>query len=184
MNPRTLLALALLHLPLLLGGCAAAPASAAADASVAGFAFLEGVWTLEQKNGAVIEESWSAPRGKSVLGSFRRVLGNGIAPFYEFTQIVVDDKDGVLLRQIHVHGNFDTDPRRAKPMVLRLEGLDRNRASFVPFEDDAKSNAGSLARVTYTLEEPRTLVLVVEPRAPKDGSAAEPPLEFRMTKVR
>jgi hypothetical protein len=158
---------------------AARAPSPACDPAVAPFAFLEGVWILEQPNGAVIEESWGAPRGKSVLGSFRRVLGNGFTPFYEFTQIVAG-KEGVLLRQLHVHGDFETDPRRAKPMVLRLERLEPRAASFVPVDDATLAAAGALARATYTRLDDETLQLVVESKPPADGRPSDPPLEFRM----
>jgi len=161
---------------------AAQPQGPAADAAIAPLAFLSGTWVLEQPGGALIEESWGAPRGKAILGSFRRVLGNGATPFYEFTHIVATD-EGVRLRQIHVHGNFDTDPRRAVPMVLQLEKLDDKSASFVPLADRAASHAGSLERVSYTRVDASTLLLVVEPQADENG-VRPAPLEFRMTRAR
>ena len=122
-----LASLALALVALFLSACAAPTSRPVdADSAVSGLGFLTGTWTLEQPNGALIEETWSVPRGKAVLGSFRRVLGNGATPFYEFTQIVAT-QEGVVLRQIHVHGNFDTDPRRAKPMTLQLESLEGQR---------------------------------------------------------
>lgn len=158
------------------------PASTASDPAIAPFAFLEGVWTLDQANGAVIEESWSAPRGKAVLGSFRRVLGDGRTPFYEFTQIVATP-EGVRLRQLHVHGDFETDPKRAKPMVLQLESLAGRKASFVPVADAQQAAAGSLQRATYERVDDDTLVLVVEERAAKEGAAPSAPLVFRMRRA-
>jgi len=180
------LSVALALVPALAGGCASTPARPAAhgaeapvDPAVAPLAFMAGNWVLSQPNGATIEEHWQAPRGKALLGSFRRVLGNGITPFYEFTQIVAE-KDRVVLRQIHVHGNFDTDPRRAEPMVLVMEKCTASMATFVPAKDGA--NAGALARVTYSAPDRNTLLLVVEPR-PEAGKPAEKPLEFRMKRA-
>ena len=143
---------------------------------------MTGAWTQAQANGAMIEEHWMAPRGSSMLGSFRRILGNGGVPFYEFTQIVAE-KDRVILRQMHVHGNFEPDPKRVEPMLLVLEKAGANRATFVPAADPTKANAGDLSRVTYFLDGPDMLVLVVEPKA-AEGKPAEKPLEFRMSRIK
>jgi hypothetical protein len=143
---------------------------------------MTGAWTQAQANGAMIEEHWMAPRGSSMLGSFRRILGNGGVPFYEFTQIVAE-KDRVILRQMHVHGNFEPDPKRVEPMLLVLEKAGANRATFVPAADPNKANAGDLSRVTYFLDGPDMLVLVVEPKA-AEGKPAEKPLEFRMSRIK
>ena len=143
---------------------------------------MTGAWTQAQANGAMIEEHWMAPRGSSMLGSFRRILGNGAVPFYEFTQIVAE-KDRVILRQMHVHGNFEPDPKRVEPMLLVLQKAGANRATFVPVADPTKANAGELSRVTYFLDGPDMLVLVVEPKA-AEGKPAEKPLEFRMSRIK
>ena len=144
-------------------------------------AFMAGAWGMSQPNGAMIEEHWMAPRGSAMLGSFRRVLGNGAVPFYEFTQIVAE-KDRVVLRQIHVHGNFDPDPKRTEPMVLVLEKAGDGRATFVPDPDPAKARSGDLARITYAADGADTLVLTVEPRQP-EGKPAQAPLVFRMKRI-
>jgi len=159
-----------------------APAAPKANAALEPLAFMTGAWTQAQANGAMIEEHWMAPRGSSMLGSFRRILGNGGVPFYEFTQIVAE-KDRVILRQMHVHGNFEPDPKRVEPMLLVLEKAGGNRATFVPAADPTKANAGDLSRVTYFLDDPDMLVLVVEPKA-AEGKPAEKPLEFRMSRVK
>ena len=160
----------------------ATPAAAKTNAALEPLAFMTGAWTQAQANGAMIEEHWMAPRGSSMLGSFRRILGNGAVPFYEFTQIVAE-KDRVILRQMHVHGNFEPDPKRVEPMLLVLEKAGGNRATFVPAADPTKANAGDLSRVTYFLDGPDMLVLVVEPKA-AEGKPAEKPLEFRMSRVK
>ena len=159
----------------------AAPAFPKPAAALEPLAFMAGAWGMSQPNGAMIEEHWMAPRGSAMLGSFRRVLGNGAVPFYEFTQVVAE-KDRVVLRQIHVHGNFDPDPKRTEPMVLVLEKAGDGRASFVPDPDPAKARSGDLARITYAADGADTLVLTVEPRQP-EGKPAQAPLVFRMKRL-
>lgn len=160
----------------------------AADPALEPLSFLAGAWALNQPKGAMIEEHWTRPRGTAMVAMFRRVRADLVTPFYEFTQIV-KEKDGVILRQMHVHDSFDTDPDRLRTMTLRLEKAANNSASFVPVDDAKVAAAGSLARVTYTLVDANTLVLKVEskPKEPKPGEAApaaEPALEFRMTRIR
>jgi len=159
----------------------AAPAFPKAAPALEPLAFMAGAWAMSQPNGAMIEEHWMAPRGSAMLGSFRRVLGSGAVPFYEFTQVVAE-KDRVVLRQIHVHGNFDPDPKRTEPMVLVLEKAGDGRATFVPDPDPEKAHSGDLARITYAAEGADTLVLTVEPRQ-TEGKPAQAPLVFRMKRV-
>jgi hypothetical protein len=170
----------------------AAPPAVAADAkpaapkvskALAPLAFLEGRWTQNQANGAMIEEHWMAPRGNSMVATFRRTLGNGATPFYEFTQIMAE-KDMVILRQMHVHGNFEPDPKRTDLMRLKLDKVDGNSATFVPVEEPLKANAQDMASINYTLKDANTLVLTVTPNAPKDpAKPAEKPLVFTMTRM-
>jgi hypothetical protein len=141
-------------------------------------AFMSGAWTQQQANGAMIEEHWMPPRGSAMLGSFRRILGNGAVPFYEFTQIVAE-KDRVVLRQIHIHGSFEPDPKRSEPMELVLERIGTESATFVPAVE--RANAGELERITYAREGAAMLVLTVQPKA-REGKLADPPLVFRMVR--
>ena len=174
---------------------AAAPSKPEAAAKAAGpsmkelaetmkqFAFMEGRWTQQQANGASIEEHWMAPRGNSMVGTFRRTLGNGVTPFYEVTQIMAEN-DMVILRQIHVHGNFEPDPKRTDLMRLRLAKIEGKSATFVPVDPPLKANAQDMASIRYELTDPDTLVLTVTPNAPKDpAKAPEKPLVFTMKRM-
>ena len=161
----------------------AKPAAPKVAKALAPLAFLEGRWTQNQANGAMIEEHWMAPRGNSMVATFRRTLGNGATPFYEFTQIMAE-KDMVILRQMHVHGNFEPDPKRTDLMRLKLDKVDGNSATFVPVEEPLKANAQDMASINYTLKDANTLVLTVTPNAPKDpAKPAEKPLVFTMTRM-
>jgi len=161
----------------------AKPAAPKVAKALAPLAFLEGRWTQSQANGATIEEHWMAPRGNSMVATFRRTLGNGATPFYEFTQIMAE-KDMVILRQMHVHGNFEPDPKRTDLMRLKLDKVEDNSATFVPVEEPLKANAQDMASINYTLKDANTLVLTVTPNAPKDpAKPAEKPLVFTMTRM-
>jgi hypothetical protein len=143
-------------------------------------------------NGMVSEESWLPARGKSMLGSFRQTRTDGRPAFFEFSQIVVEG-DQVVLRQIHVHGSFETDARRKDPMMLRLLEANDNSATFVPVDDASKANSADLARVTYSVERGETLTLRIESKPVKpagseeanpDDAAAKPVvIEIRMKRA-
>lgn len=187
------------------GDAPAASAAPECDDRLKPLAFLTGSWCLSQPKGAVIQEQWTEPRGNSVVAVFRRVLGNGYTPFYEFSQIVAEEKR-VVLRQIHVHADFDSDPRRAKPMVLRLVESSDSHVVFEPVEPPEESHAADLQRITYRRIDADTLLLRVESKpakaddskdaghgangaaeAKKDAPAKPEPapaqlLEFRMTR--
>ncbi|MEY4821893.1 MAG: hypothetical protein RLY72_1545, partial [Planctomycetota bacterium] len=148
----------------------AAPRTPAPTATeLAPLAFMAGHWVTELPNGMVSEELWMPARGKSMLGSFRQTRPDGTPAFFEFTQLVVGANGEVLLRQVHVHGNFETDPRRKDPMTLRLSSAKNNVAVFVPVDDAAKANAGDLASVTYSLNDADTLAMRIESKPVKQG---------------
>jgi hypothetical protein len=162
---------------------ASGPSMKDLSSTMAKFAFMEGRWTQQQPNGAVIEEHWMAPRGNSMVGTFRRTLGNGVTPFYEVTQIMAE-KDMVILRQIHVHGNFEPDPKRTDLMRLRLQSVDDKSATFVPVDPPLKANAQDMASIRYERTDADTLTLTVTPNAPKDpAKPAEKPLVFTMKRM-
>ncbi|MBU3729258.1 MAG: hypothetical protein FGM37_08440 [Phycisphaerales bacterium] len=169
-------------------GPGAAPSQPETDARLRALRFLAGSWCLSQPKGAMIQEQWTEPRGNAMVAVFRRVLGNGYNPFYEFTQIVAEE-GRVVLRQIHVHADFDTDPRRAKPMVLRMVESSDSHVVFEPAGTPEEAHSADLARITYRRLDADTLHLKVEstpPKGPADPAKPEPApaqvLEFRMTR--
>ena len=158
------------------------PAPPAAE--LAPLAFIAGHWVTELPNGMVSEELWMPARGKSMLGSFRQTRPDGSPAFFEFTQLVVGANGEVLLRQVHVHGNFETDPRRKEAMTLKLSSAKDNVAVFVPVDDAAKANAGDLASVTYSLKDADTLAMRIESKPVKQGEgekAVTKPVVIDMT---
>ena len=127
-----------------------------------------------------------------MLGSFRQTRTDGKPAFFEFSQIVVEGEQ-VVLRQIHVHGSFETDARRKDPMTLRLLEANDNSATFVPVDDASKANSADLARVTYSVDRGETLTLRIESKPVKpsgsdeanpDDAAAKPVvIEIRMKRA-
>jgi hypothetical protein len=195
---RATTALATLSISLMMAACAQQTAPAAqeppAEAKAAKpmselaetmkqFAFMEGRWTQQQPHGAVIEEHWMAPRGNTMVGTFRRTLGNGVTPFYELTQIMAES-DMVILRQIHVHGDFEPDPKRTDLMRLRLAKVEGTSVTFVPVDPPLKANAQDMASIRYELADPNTLVLTVTPNPPTDPTRTPAaPLVFTMQRM-
>ncbi|MFM7261445.1 MAG: DUF6265 family protein [bacterium] len=154
---------------------------AAPDVALAPLAFLAGHWTTTLPNGMVSEEMWMPVRGKSMLGSFRQTRPDGNPAFFEFTQVVAT-KDAVILRQVHLHGQFDIDERRKEPMFLKLAKVEGDSATFVPiadgeFGEGSKSHAGDLASVMYALRNAAdgtdALTLRIESRPVKDPKDPE-----------
>ncbi len=135
---------------------------------------MVGHWQTTLPNGMVSEEMWMPVRGKSMLGSFRQTRPDGLPAFFEFTQVVAE-KDRVVLRQIHVHGAFDTDERRKDPMVLRLDRVEGNSATFVPADEPEKAHTKDLASVTYSLKDADTLSLRIESKPVKDPKNPDAP---------
>jgi hypothetical protein len=82
---------------------------------------------------------------------------------------------------VHIHGNFEPDPKRTEPMELVLERAGSDSATFVPAAE--RANAGELERITYASEGADVLVLTVQPKA-REGKPADPPLVFRMQRCR
>jgi hypothetical protein len=99
---------------------------------------------------------------------------DGKPAFFEFTQIVVEG-DQVLLRQIHVHGGFDTSPKRKDPMMPRLSAAKDNSVVFVPVDDVSTTNAADPARVTDTRKDDETLALRIESKPVKKNEGEEAP---------
>jgi ATP phosphoribosyltransferase-like protein len=93
---------------------------------------------------------------------------------------------GIVLRQVHVHGRFETDDRRKEPMFLKLAKAENDSASFVPvadgeFGEGTTSHAADLASVTYsrTKAEDGTdrLTLRIESKPVKDPKKPDAPAQ-------
>ena len=84
---RTVIAASLIVVAVAAGTRAGIPAVAQAGSEVERLAWLSGCWTQPRANG-LVEEQWMAPRGGSMLGMSRTVVG-GKTVEYEFLRIAV-----------------------------------------------------------------------------------------------
>ena len=71
---------------------AAAPQPTAAPASIETVRWLQGCWQSGSAD-RVVEEYWTAPRGKSMLGMGRTVRGDTLV---EYESVLIQEQDGRL----------------------------------------------------------------------------------------
>lgn len=105
------------------------PSNASPAPEIAGLAFLTGQWTAINPNKTVNEETWTAPRGNVLIGSFRQVRLDGDCSFVEMSQIALENGE-VILRLRHLHGRMEVPKGREDVSLFELVSLDANRVEF------------------------------------------------------
>jgi hypothetical protein len=141
------------------------PAGAAPPfkATVEQLAWVAGAWTgtLGERT---IEQHWSAPRGGSIIATYRSIQGDR-ATLYELLAIE-QEGEGVVLRIKHFAPGRGLVGREAKDESAnnRLVGLQGRTAVF---EGDDAANP---VRITFTSPDPATLKIVSERQ--RDGKPA------------
>ncbi|MEO1528118.1 MAG: DUF6265 family protein [Planctomycetota bacterium] len=100
----------------------------AARAELSQFEFLQGAWS-GTGFGAECDEIWSAPRGESMLGTFR-LVENGKLQFTEFFVLQKNADGGVELRLKHFHSDFKGWESRDKHITFPLIRVEKNIAYF------------------------------------------------------
>jgi hypothetical protein len=136
---------------LCLGACAGNSARRAHDepvmlapgAELAPLAFMAGRWVVVEDNGIVQEEHWMAPRGRSMMAMFRRVLPDGRPAFHEIASLTSEDGQ-ILLRLRHFHGKLEARENESEAMVMRLDVTGPGTARFA-----GVTNTRGVASVTY-----------------------------------
>lgn len=121
--------------------------------SIDQLAFLEGDWKGE-KDGAVVEEIWSAPSGNNIVGCFRWLKKTGKPSMFEILALTEED-DGIYLRLHHYSSKLVGKEPSDKPLTLRLSKIEVNTAEFTPVA------AGDLSKIVYTVSE-KNLKITVE----------------------
>ena len=127
-------------------------AQAKTSSALAKVAFLAGHWQ-GRMGGDVIEEFWTRPGGKAMLGTFRWIGANGSTRVVEILTIVEQD-DEVILRLRHFDLALKPWASEETPPTLRLAEATKNRAAFV--SDDASDLAG----VVYEVEDDELVITV------------------------
>lgn len=105
------------------------PESAAAHADLKPLEFMVGRWIAVNPNGTVNEEHWTAPRGSSMVGTFRQVRRDGKPAFVEVSMISVE-KDGLRLRLRHLHGGLEVPESRKESNDFKLVKIEKDRVEF------------------------------------------------------
>ncbi|HEY9773395.1 MAG TPA: DUF6265 family protein [Planktothrix sp.] len=131
-----------------------APAAQGATHTLKELSFLRGSWFGQGKDGAYIEEHWSAPVGDSILGSCR-FIQNGRTSFYELLSIVIQP-EGIVLRMRHFNDALVgwTEKSEAGDCPLVVCTKDE-----VIFDNNNKEHD---VKVTYRRTGPKSLTATVD----------------------
>lgn len=145
---RTAVLAASLAATLWLGACAARsaavePAMIAPVTDLEPFAFMAGRWVVVEDNGVVQEEHWMAPRGRSMMAMFRRILPDGRPAFHEIAALTSEDGQ-VLLRLRHFHTKLEAREGESDAMVMRMVASGPGTLRLI-----GVTNTRGVATVTY-----------------------------------
>jgi len=108
-------------------GSGGARAASPAPLSLAGIAWMEGHWVMEDERGRA-EEIWMAPLDGSMVGSFRWALSDG--PHVLEFLVIEELADGVFFRFKHFDKAYRPWEKDA-PNTYRLTEATADRAVFV-----------------------------------------------------
>lgn len=165
--PAMRLALSCLPVALALSACSSTPkpaplsplelpTHAAADSALVPLEFLAGRWICINPNQTVNEEHWTAPRGKSMVGTFRQVRRDGKCAFVEVSQVSVEES-GLVLRLRHLHGQLEVPDNQKDISVFALRALAPRRVEFA-----GTGSAEGVTAVIYERVDEDTLLQTVE----------------------
>lgn len=166
----------------LLTGCAshhgehaigAEPRMVASSTELVPLAFMAGRWVEVSPNGTIQEEHWMAPRGKSMMAMFRRVLGNGEPVFHELVSVTAEP-EGVLLRLRHFHAKLEARGAESEIMVLKLAQSGQGPDGELLARFDAVDNTRGVTSVTYRQIDAGTLTVTInfEPELKRETDVA------------
>ncbi len=150
----------------------ALPESAKAAKELEPFRFLVGRWIGVNPNGSVNEEHWTAPRGTSMVATFRQIRRDGKLGFVEVSSLSVE-KDGVRLRLRHLHGGLEIPKSREESNDFAVKSLSKDRVEFTGVGKDKAVTA-----VIYRLDGKDRMIVETQ-FAPETGERGYQLVYFR-----
>lgn len=145
--------------------------------------FLAGRWqgAMGKNKYSFVEETWSAPHGRNVIGMFRWNKPDGTSTVQELLTIT-EENGTLLLRLRHQSAAGVAWEEKDKPQVYALAEKTPTLLRF-----DALRDTGDVARCRYTLKDGKLLVDVEfappSAEALSAGKKPRPSLNFEMTRA-
>jgi len=138
------------------------------ETSINNLQFITGQWRVQHQWGNM-EETWSAPMGNNMMGSYRCVKDGKIV-FYEFMAIEQTDSVPVLYLRHFGPQNIAWEDKNA-PGKYPLVALEKNKAQF-------KKEDGSTT-LTFIRQSPTQLQVVLDSKT-KEGTPEHVEFNYRL----
>ena len=146
------------------GRFAAAEQAGAPEAKLSDLAWIAGRW-VDDRDGNLSEEVWTAPSGDTMLGMWRYVAG-GKTRVVEILRIAVED-GGPVLRLRHFDRELVGREERTQSVVLRLVEWKRRSARF----QGPPVGASGLVTIHYRRPDDDRLVVTLEKEGGREDFA-------------
>ena len=142
--------------------------SSVVKASIADVAWIAGQWAKGNDKNR-LEESWSVPRGDSMIGMFRWIK-DGRVWIYELLTIREEDET-LVLRFRHFSNDMTSWEPKNGPLTYRLVSFNDNAAVF--------ENPSSDSHRRYSFSRPDVNTLVVRVGAWREGKISSSEFVYR-----
>ena len=144
------------------------PPPSAVKASIADVAWIAGQWAKENDKDR-LEESWSVPRGDSMIGMFRWIK-DGRVWIYELLTIR-EERETLVLRFRHFGNDMSSWEPKDEPLTYRLASFTDNEVVF--------ENPSSDSHRRYSFYRPDLNTLVVRVGALREGKISSSEFVYR-----
>ena len=144
------------------------PSPSVVKASIADVAWITGEWAKENDKDR-LEETWSVPRGDSMIGMFRW-LKDGKVWIYELLTIR-EERGTLVLRFRHFGNDMSSWEPKNEPLTYRLASFSDNEVVF--------ENPSSDSHRRYSFSRPDLNMLVVRVGALSEGKRSSSEFVYR-----